>query len=283
MRAFVDNLLAIPCALLPKRYWQSFDLPMANMAPVSSWMTMLGGFIVGVPGYFAYLDRLRNAKGVSVMDISKLQLEGKLPETAQVSAIPTALAAMAPITFALFTPLGLFASYLVFSGLVRVVASYIDEAHGDPILTGGDWLGRRLFTSQKQKAARVERAKLEKIDEPDRRYDGEWAGLTGVDFVIVSARRKPGWTKGTWVTTDDGWFVLGEPFDRPMPNGLRTIYPLTLQNTLEAVRKSVPYQLPPLRSASAAIGRSGETSPKLARTTTSEGGATRTTQPREES
>ena len=69
-------------------------------------------------------------------------------------------------------------------------------------------------------------------DEPDRRYDGEWAGLTGVDFVIVAARRKPGWTKGTWVTTEnDGWFVLGEPFDRPMPNGLRTIYPLTAQTT----------------------------------------------------
>jgi hypothetical protein len=32
-----------------------------------------------------------------------------------------------------------------------------------------------------------------------------------------------------------------------MPNGLRTVYPLSTQNTLEAVRKSVEYQLPPLR------------------------------------
>ena len=247
MRSIIDSLLAIPCALLPKRYWQSFDLPMANMAPVSSWVTMFSGFVIGIPGYFAYLDRLRNAKGVSIMDISKLQLEGKLPETAQVSAIPTALAALAPITFALATPLGLLASYLVLSGFFRVVASYVDDAHGDPILSGVDWSWRKLFTTQQQRSVRVARQKLERMDEPDRRYAGDWAGLSGVDFVIVSSRRKPGWTKGTWVTTDDGWFVLGEPFDRPMPNGLRTVYPLTAQNTLEVVRKSVPYQLPPLR------------------------------------
>jgi hypothetical protein len=240
--------LAIPFALLPKRYWQSIDLPMAGMAPVSSWLTMLAGFVIGIPGYFAYLERLRDAKGASILDVATAQVEGRLPETAAVSAIPSALYATAPLAFLLFTPLGLFTGYLVLSGFVRVVASYIDEAHGDPVLTGADWLGRKLFTSQQQRTVRVERAKLEKTDEPDRRYTGEWAGLTGADFVIVAARRKPQWTKGTWVITDDGWFVLGEPFDRPMPNGFRTIYPLTLQNTLEAVRKSVPYQLPPLRA-----------------------------------
>jgi hypothetical protein len=35
----IDHLLAIPCALLPKRYWQSFDLPMTNIAALSSWLT----------------------------------------------------------------------------------------------------------------------------------------------------------------------------------------------------------------------------------------------------
>jgi len=255
----IDGILAVPAALLPKRYWQSVDLPVPNVAPLSSMLTMLAGFAVGIRGYFAFLERLRHASGVSIMDISRAQIEGRLPETANVSAIPTALAAMAPITFALFTPLGLFATYLVVTGLVRSVSAYIDEAHGDPILTGVDWLGRRLFTSRKMRAIRVERATLEKIDEPDRRYDGEWVGLSGVDFVIVSARRKPGWDKGTWVTTDDGWFVLGEPFDRPMPNGLRTIYPLTTQTTLEAVRKSVPYQLPPLRPPTPRRRPEGET------------------------
>jgi len=246
VRSLIDRVLAIPCALLPKRYWQSFDLPMANMAPLSSWVTMLGGFVIGVPGYFAYLERLRGAKGASILDISTAQIEGRLPETAAVSAIPSVLYMTAPLQF-LLTPLGFAAGYMVVTGLFRVVASFVDEAQGDPILTGVDTLGRMLFTSRQQRVVRVERAKLERMDEPDRRYDGEWAGLTGVDFVIVSSRRKSGWTKGTWVITNDGWFVLGEPFDRPMPNGLRTVYPLTAQTTLEAVRKSVQYDLPPLR------------------------------------
>ena len=67
--------------------------------------------------------------------------------------------------------------------------------------------------------------------------------------MVVAARRKPGWVTGTWVITNDGWFTLGEPFDRPTPNGLRTVYPLTLQtSTLEVLRKGVSYELPPLRS-----------------------------------
>jgi Mg-chelatase subunit ChlI len=53
---------------------------------------------------------------------------------------------------------------------------------------------------------RVERAKLERTDEPDRRYDGEWAGLTGVDFVIVSAGASRDGRRARGSSTDDGWF-----------------------------------------------------------------------------
>ncbi len=95
------------------------------------------------------------------------------------------------------------------------------KPHGDPILSGAR-LARpeAVHVATATRSVRVERARLEGADEPDRRYDGEWAGLTGVDCVIVSARRKPDWTKGTFVITNDGWFTLGEPFDRPMPNGI---------------------------------------------------------------
>jgi hypothetical protein len=243
----MDAWLAIPCALLPKRYWPSFDLPVASVAPLSSWLTMVGGFVIGIPAYFAFLDRLRGVTGLSIYDISTAQLEGRLPDTAQVSAIPSVVYMTAPLQF-LFTPLGAVAVYMVLTGLFRIVASLVDDAQGDPVLTGLDALGGRLLTRQQQRAARVERQQLERMDEPDRRYDGGWADLAGVDFVIVAARRKAGWTRGTWVITEeDGWFVLGEPFDRPMANGLRTIYPLTAQTTLEPVRKSVQYRLPPLR------------------------------------
>ena len=121
--------------------------------------------------------------------------------------------------------------------------SCIDEPHGDPVLdrhrrAGEDERARRTRAIGACRA-RAARGAVE----PDRRYDGEWAGLTGVDLVIVAARRKPGWTKGTFVITGDGWFTLGEPFDRPTPNGLRTIYPLTLQRHAGRVAKSVSLRI----------------------------------------
>lgn len=247
MRSLIDAAIALPCTLLPRRYWQSLDLPVASMAPLSAFVVLFAGAALGVRGYFDYLDRLRAVSGLSILEISKLQVAGKLPETADVSVASASIYVTAPLAFALFTPLGLFCTYLVVSSIFRIATSLIDDAHGDPLLTAADALGRRALGSRQQRSARESRETLERADEPDRRYDGEWAGLSDVDFVIVAARRKPEWTKGTFVITSDGWFTLGEPFDRPMANGLRTIYPLILQKTPEVVRKSVSYELPPLR------------------------------------
>lgn len=272
MRSLLDAVLALPFTLLPRRYWQSFDLPVAGMAPLSGFLTLFTGFAVGIPGYFAYLERLRGVRAVSILEISRLQVEGTLPETAAVSAVPGAIYAIAPLAFALFTPIGLLATYLILGSIFRIASSYVDDAHGDPVLTALDSIGRRMRRSRRERTARIAREALEGTAEADRLYTGEWAGLPDATYAVVAARRKAEWTKGTFVITSQGWFTLGEPFDRPMPHGLRTVYPLTLQTTPDVVRKSVQYELPPLRSAYAAAGRSGETSPKLARSRTSEGG-----------
>ena len=266
MKYSLELVLALPFAWLPKRYWQSIDLPVPNVAFASSLIGLFAGFAIGIRGYFAYLTALYASPGASILEISKQQVAGKLPETLEVSGVPMTLGILAPITFALATPMGLLATYLVLSGFFRVVEWYIGEPGGDPLLTGIDALGRRLFGRHQVNSAQRERTRLEGAEEPDRRYDGEWAGLTGVDFVVVAARRKPGWTKGTWVITSEGWFKLGEPFDRPMPQGIRTIYPLTLENTLEVLRKGVSYELPPLRKganpAKAGYHKKDDTSPR---------------------
>lgn len=258
MRYWLELVVALPFAWLPKRYWQSIDLPVPNVAFASSLLGLLAGFAVGIRGYFNYLRVLYDSSGASILEISKQQAAGKLPETLEVSGGPAALGILAPITFALATPIGLLATYLVLTGFFRVAQWYIGEPDGDPLLSGVDTLGRRLFTSHRDRSERAARQKLEGDEEPDRRYEGAWAGLTGVDFVVVAARRKPGWTKGTWVITAEGWFKLGEPFDRPMPQGIRTIYPLTLENTLEVLRRGVSYELPPLRQARAKPPKGGQ-------------------------
>lgn len=249
MRTWIDRLLALPCGLLPRRYWQSMDLPVPNMATASAFITLFLGFGLGIRGYMNYLELLRTtSKGVSIYEIAERQNQGTLPSSAAVSAIPSGLAMTAPFAFALFTPLGLVATYLVISSFARLMASYTGEPFGDPILTGADALARRTVKRQRQRSASATRERLEGADEPDRLYDGEWANVPDATYVVVAARRKPGWTKGTWIITPDGWFTLGEPFDRPMPQGLRTVYPLTLQTTTaDVLRKGVSYELPPLR------------------------------------
>ena len=236
MRALLDYVIAVPFALLPRRRWDHWDLPIENVNAASALLTCLGGAALGITGFFSYMAYVL------------AQREWTAP--------PMMIAVY--ITYLIATPRGVLSIYLTVSGMVRFVAWYIGEPAGDPILTALDSAWSRARSAQRQRSAHAARQQLERADEPDRRYDGEWAGLMDVNFVIVAARRKPGWTKGTWVITDEGWFVLGEPFDRPMPNGLRTIYPLTTQNTLEAVRKSVQYELPPLRP-SKTPSRSAET------------------------
>lgn len=226
MRALVAYPLAILAGFLPKRYWEEIDLPIRNVAFASAILTFFAGTTLGIIGYFAFLEyvlaqRLWTAPPVMITVY---------------------------ISYVFLTPRGLFSMYLVGSGVIRFMSWHIGEPHGDPILTGIDALWHRARSTRRAQSELNARLALEKTDEPDRRYEGAWAGLEGVDYVVVAARRKPGWIKGTWVITNDGWFTLGEPFDRPMPNGLRTVYPLTLQTTtLDVLRKGVSYELPPLR------------------------------------
>jgi hypothetical protein len=229
VRALFDYIIAVPFALLPRRRWNHWDLPIENVNFASALLTCLGGAALGITGFFSYMAYVL------------AQREWTAPP----------MMIYVYLSYILATPRGLFSLYLAITGFVRIAAWHVNEPSGDPLLTVADELLTRWKASQRQRSERAAREQLEGADEPDRRYDAAWAGLSGVDFVIVAARRKPEWTRGTWVVTDEGWFVLGEPFDRPTPNGIRTVYPLTLRHTLEAVRRSVPYRLPPLRETAA--------------------------------
>jgi len=230
VRGLIDLFIALPFALLPRRRWDDWDLPIQDVAFASSMLTCLGGAALGITGFFAHMATIvRGSEWI---------------------APPLMLPAF--LGYVLFTPRGAVSLYLALSGFFRTVSWYVEEPMGDPLLTGIDSVVRRSRATHRTRSERTARERLEGADEPDRRYDGEWAGLPDATYVIVAARRKPGWSKGTWVMTEnDGWYTLGEPFDRPTPNGLRTVYPLTLQTTtLDVLRKGVSYELPPLRPPS---------------------------------
>jgi len=221
----LDAIAAVLAGTLPRRYWAALDLPIAEKATIAGVVTLLAGCTLGITGYFAYLARV---------------LESAF-------FVPSPYMIVAYLGYVFFTPRGLFSLYLVGSGLARAVSGWIGEPFGDPILTAIDALIHRMRGAATKRASHRQRLAAEGADEPDRRYAGAWADLPGVDFVIVTARRKAGWTAGTFVITPDGWFTLGQPFDRPMPQGVRTIYPLTALTTMDVMRKGVAYDLPPLR------------------------------------
>lgn len=225
MRFALYAAAAILAGTVPRRHWAAFDLPISQFATLAGFVTLFTGCALGITGYFAHMAR--------VMESAFF--------------VPSAYMMVGYFGYLFFTPRGLFSIYLVVSGLARAVSGWIDEPFGDPILTGVDTLFHRTRGTAVARSATRERLGAEGADVPDRRYTGEWADLSGVDFVIVAARRKAGWTAGTFVITNDGWFTLGQPFDRPTPRGIRTVYPLTLLQTLDVLRKGVPYELPPLR------------------------------------
>jgi len=232
-------LLAIPAALLPWRHWRRLPaLPIDRMATTSGVLTFWAGTFVGFTGFLGYAWR---AAGGAVD--AALRVAGTHPVTSLDMQFASAFSVFG---FILFTPAGWLATYLSVTGIWRAVAGWADDPFGDPILTGVDAALSGSWRRARQTQRRLARERLEGADVPDRLFPGEWAKRPGVDYVVVASRRKPEWTKGTFVITSGPWYTLGEPFERRLPEGLRTCYPLTAQKTNEVLRRGVPYELPPL-------------------------------------
>ena len=157
-----------------------------------------------------------------------------------------ALAALTVIEFIFLTPLGLLATYLVVSGTGRVMAAWADDPHGDFVLTAIDWAAVSTLAKRRRDRERLARERREGPLARDVLETGAWAGLEGVDYVVLSSRRKPEWDPGAIVLTGEDWYRLGVPFDVETPSGLRTAYPLTKMETVEVVRRGIQYELPRL-------------------------------------
>ena len=243
------GLAAVPVSMLPVRYWDRFPfLPVEQRALLAAVLTMLAGFATGIRGFLAYAERAGAIAADLTLEIARQQNQGQLAPDPALNYAPFASMLFAPVAFAFFTPLGLLATYLVLSGLARVFGSVTLNPFGDPLLTGLDHLVRGTRTRTHERSERRHREREEGADVPDRVYEGSWANLAGVDYVVVSARRKPGWEAGTFVITPDRWYTLGTPFDMRTPDGrLRTVYPLTAQTSNEVLRRGVHYELPPER------------------------------------
>jgi hypothetical protein len=247
---FVGGLVA---ATLPRPLWRRLEdrFPVSTMALGSALSTMGAGVLLGAHGFLSY----------TTPHASQLN-EDFLRTPTRVWPAPF-FSMFDLFIFALATPIGLFASYLSLSGFYRTLAAVTDDPRGDPLLSA---LHRRVTrTLEKRRLAQEEAEYARRAGPPvsDLLLTGQAARLAEAELVVVASRRKPGWERGVFVVTPDGWFRIGVPVERELHSGLRTLYPLTRIQDAEVARRMVAYQLPPLTPASLAdSGSSGSGGPQ---------------------
>jgi hypothetical protein len=248
----VRALLAIPAALLPRRRWDTLSgLPIKRVSFLSALVTLAVGVAIGVDGFLAYAQAAADAlTDATLATATKLAANPKGPDT--VPILPSMMASgLSPLLFLVATPTGWLTLYLVIGAVLRAIGAWFDDPLGDPLLTGLDHVLTRGRDGARDSRSRRDREREEGPEVPDQLYRAEWAGVTDADLVVVASRRKPDWTRGTFVITSDKWYTLGEPFDLRVRQGLRTVYPLTEQKVCEVLRRGVSYELPRLQAARA--------------------------------
>ena len=240
-------IAALVLGAAPRRLWARLEsyVPVAAAAVAGGMLTFFIGFAIGIPAFFEFAARQASANNAWML------AQATIPGGAGPSAalVPYGLSVLTLFIFLFFTPTGLLALYLVMTGALRGFSAWFDDPHGDPLLSVIDWAATTLFRKNQLERQQLAREKREGPDAPDLPRTGEWAGLTGVDYVVLAARRKAEWNAGAIVMTGDEWYKLGVPFDLETPSGLRTAYPLTKMETVEVVRRGIQYELPALRES----------------------------------
>jgi len=239
---------AIGAALLPHRHWRRLpsSLPLDSTAFLSGILTVFAGAAVGIPGFLEHAGF-----EVSLANQAMVDEAMRNPNAGYSRGMVQGFAGLAFFTFLLLTPKGWLTLYLFGSGGVRAGGAWFDDPVGDPILTV---LDNCLFRSRERRQvqqARRNREALEGPEIPDRVVTSTAAGIPGCDLVIVASRKKPGWERDVVVFTTSACYRIGEPVERTVAGCLRTLYPLSDHKDLEAVRKSVEYDLPTARTADA--------------------------------
>jgi hypothetical protein len=233
---------ALVICAAPRRIWDRIDprFPLSRTATAAGVLTLVVGFFFG-------FDQFLKFSGVLADTGNTWMLE----RAASDASAPLAVYGLSVATFILFlffTPAGLGSMYLVISGAGRTISAVVDDPRGDPLISLVHWTATTLWTRNRDERTKIARERQEGADAPDVLRTGDWAEIHGVDYVVLSARRKAEWTAGAIILTSTDWYKLGVPFDMQTPAGLRTAYPLTKMDTVEVVRRGIRYELPPLRT-----------------------------------
>ena len=240
-------IVAMFAAVLPRRWWPPMEthLPVRQAATMSGIATFVLAIAIGLP---AFLDSAQ-ANASDAVDMMLAATGWRTSRGAGPASVAAAQASWlsgfsSVFLFAFFTPTGILATYLVFTGGLRAISPAFDDARGDPLLTTIDALALRWRGRRDRRRATEARHRLEGEEVADRVMNGPAAGIPGAEIVVVTSRRKPDWVEGAFVITQEKWYRIGPPVERHTPNGLRTLYPLNVVGEMEVLRKGIRYDLP---------------------------------------
>jgi hypothetical protein len=232
---------AMLLALLPYRHWRKLpgSFPMETAAFAAGLVTLFAGAAVGIPGFLEHATA-----NTSLAIDSQLTEAARNAQAGYSQGLSQGFAGLSIFTFLLLTPKGWVTMYLIGTGGVRMGAAWFDDPIGDPVLTGVDAVLWRRRARQDALVQARTREELEGPATPDRVISSATAGIPGCDFVVVTSRAKPGWARDVVVYTSGACYRIGDPVERTVAGNLRTLYPLTEHTDLEAVRRSVHYDIP---------------------------------------
>jgi hypothetical protein len=241
-------IVAMFAAILPRRWWPPIErhLPVRQAAVMSGIATFLLAIAIGLPAFLAFaqanagraIDMMLEATGWRSPTTGASPVSVEAAQASWVGGFP------AIFVFAFFTPIGLLATYLAFTGWFRAISPVFDDARGDPLLTMIDAVALRWRGRRDERRATEARHRLEGEEVADRVMSGASAGIPGAEIVVVTSRQKAGWVEGAFVITQEKWYRIGSPVERHTPNGLRTLYPLNVVGQMEVLRKGIRYVLP---------------------------------------
>ncbi|MEX1130090.1 MAG: hypothetical protein WEB50_16080 [Vicinamibacterales bacterium] len=245
MREALRFIAGVFVGILPRYYWSRFEDQVSPQVAAGAIVTILAGAAIGIPGFFAHAEDVSVRNNRALLAAAAKQDPATTPQHLQVSTTTLAAASgLSWLTFILLTPAGWISTYLVASGSLRAIGAASDSPLGDPLLTAIDKGLRTSRVRRRARRAAVELATRQGPDVADRVRTGAEAGVPGAALVVVSSRRKEGWTTGTVVLTPTGAYRIVCVEDRMIAGLLRHLYGLVAHDDLEVFRRVVPYDLP---------------------------------------
>jgi hypothetical protein len=200
---------------------------------------------IGEVGFFRFAQQAASANNALMLEIAGRQASGTMGGQEITGAAPVALTMLSAITFAIATPVGWLATYLVLTGLLRGVAAAVGERRGDPIVGVARRIIARWRRRRREAKTEAAHAALAGPEVADRVVAAERFGIEGAALVVVASRPKQDWTPGTVLDCGDRWLAVGAAVERSLPVGLRTLYPLVDMPAASVFRRIVRYELPP--------------------------------------